>query len=79
MLGLAIAVASFLAAWRSDEHELSRTRVKNLEQFIRECQAFKIDHGHILNDEYDNELNRFRERFEELVNANNRQVPLFQI
>lgn len=70
--GLATLVASYLARARgSNEPELSITRVKDLEQFIRECQAFQMDHGHVLGDKYDHQLETFRRRFEELLgNAN---------
>ena len=70
--GFSTLVASFLARARgSNEPELSITRVKDLEQFIRECQAFKMDFGHITGDKYDKELIGFRNRFEELLgNAN---------
>ncbi|KAF8966060.1 hypothetical protein BDZ97DRAFT_1729354 [Flammula alnicola] len=70
--GFATIVASYLARARgSNEPELSIARVKDLEQFIRECQAFIMDHGHVLGDKYDDDLRRFRDRFEELLgNAN---------
>ncbi|KAG6840229.1 hypothetical protein C0991_008058 [Blastosporella zonata] len=70
--GLATLTASYLARARgSNEPELSITRVKDLEQFIRECEAFKMDHGHTLGGSFDNELEEFRRRFEELLgNAN---------
>jgi len=70
--GLATIVASYLARARgSNEPELSITRVKDLEQFIRECEAFKMDCGHILGDKYDAKLESLRRRFEELLgNAN---------
>jgi len=76
--GFSTLVASFLARARgSNEPELSITRVKDLEQFIRECQAFKMDYGHVLGDKYDNELHVFRNRFEELLgNANGQVSPL---
>jgi len=69
---LATLVASYLARARgSNEPELSITRTKDLEQFIRECQLFDLDHGHLYGHEFDPELNRFRTRFEELLgNAN---------
>lgn len=68
-------VASYLARARgSGEPELSITRVKDLEQFLRECRAFQIDHAH----EYgtpenglDIRVQDLRRRFEELLgNAN---------
>jgi len=70
--GLSTMVASYLARSRgSNEPELSITRTKDLEQFIRECDAFKMDHGHVVGDEFDRELENFRRRFEELLgNAN---------
>lgn len=70
--GLATIVASYLARARgSNEPELSITRVKDLEQFIRECEAFQMDFGHTLGDKYDQDLENFRRRFEELLgNAN---------
>lgn len=65
-------MASYLARARgSNEPELSITRVKDLEQFIRECEAFQMDRGHILGDKYDNELETFRRRFEELLGNSN--------
>ncbi|KAF8072263.1 hypothetical protein FPV67DRAFT_1667688 [Lyophyllum atratum] len=66
--GLATVVASYLARARgSNEPELSITRTKDLEQFIRECQAFQLDNGHIASGEHDEQLHRFRSRFEELL------------
>jgi hypothetical protein len=68
-------VASYLARARgSNEPELSITRVKDLEQFLREARAFQMDHAH----EYatsanglDQRVEYFRMRFEELLgNAN---------
>ncbi|KAH0835621.1 hypothetical protein J3R83DRAFT_9369 [Lanmaoa asiatica] len=73
--GLATLVASYLARARgSGEPELSVTRVKDLEHFLRECRAFQLDHAH----EYSTPQNRLgerldhlRRRFEELLgNAN---------
>ena len=69
---LATLVASYLARARgSNEPELSITRTKDLEQFIRECQSFQLDYGHFSGQEFDPELIRLRRRFEELLgNAN---------
>jgi hypothetical protein len=69
--GMSTLVASYLARTRgSNEPELSITRVKDLDQFLRDCLAFKMDHGH----EYgttENGLNlrleNLRRRFEELL------------
>ncbi|KAF8063224.1 hypothetical protein FPV67DRAFT_1505642 [Lyophyllum atratum] len=70
--GLLTLVASYLARARgSNEPELSITRVKDLEHFIRECEAFQLDNGHVATGEHDKQLFRFRSQFEELVgNAN---------
>ncbi|KAF9011667.1 hypothetical protein BDZ89DRAFT_1077542 [Hymenopellis radicata] len=70
--GISTMVASYLARARgSNEPELSITRVKDLEQFIRECQAFQMDHGHCAGNEFDSDLESLRRRFEELLgNAN---------
>jgi hypothetical protein len=66
--GLNTIVAAYLARSRgSNEPELSITRVKDLEQFIRECQAFQLDFGHVTTGEFDHKLNGFRDRFEELL------------
>jgi hypothetical protein len=70
--GFATIVASFLAKSRgSNEPELSITRVKDLEQFLRECRAFTLDHGHVMGNKFDKDVARYRQRFEELLgNAN---------
>ena len=69
---LATLVASYLARARgSNEPELSITRVKDLEQFIRECKNFEMDHGDDMTSKYDHEIENFRARFESLLgNAN---------
>lgn len=67
--GLATMVASYLARTRgSNEPELSITRVKDLDQFIRDCLAFKMDSGHEYGTpELDARLEHLRRRFEELL------------
>ena len=68
---LATLVASYLARARgSNEPELSNTRVKNLEQFIRECKAFLLDYGHTY--EHDKEVVDLRRRLEEVLGNSNR-------
>ena len=65
-------IASYLARARgSNEPELSIARTKDLEQFIRECRTFQMDHGHIIGNEYDQELSRFRSKYEELLGNGN--------
>lgn len=70
--GASTLVASYLARMRgSNEPELSITRTKDLNQFIRECDAFQMDYGHITGTGQDAQLEEFRRRFEELLgNAN---------
>ncbi|KAF7328959.1 Carbamoyl-phosphate synth [Mycena venus] len=70
--GFATLVASYLARARgSNEPELSITRVKDLDQYIRECEIFILDYGHLTGNEHDSKLNALRDRFEELLgNAN---------
>jgi hypothetical protein len=66
--GFNTLIAAYLARARgSNEPELSITRVKDLEQFIRECQAFQMDHGHVTTGEFDEKLGGFRRQFEELL------------
>ncbi|KAF5347805.1 hypothetical protein D9756_010274 [Leucocoprinus leucothites] len=69
--GFATIVASFLARARgSHEPELSITRAKDLEQFIRECEAFKMDYGLFRgsqNPEQSAKVETFRDRFEDLL------------
>ncbi|KAF8910443.1 hypothetical protein CPB84DRAFT_1219402 [Gymnopilus junonius] len=69
---LSTIVASYLARARgSNEPELSIARTKDLDQFIRDCEAFKLDNGSDMTGKYDEELIAKRRRFEELLgNAN---------
>ncbi|KAJ7207912.1 hypothetical protein GGX14DRAFT_634393 [Mycena pura] len=72
--GLSTIVASYLARQRgSKEPELSTMRCKDLDQFLRECDIFVLDYGHLSTNEHDAKLDRLRNRFEELLgNANGR-------
>lgn len=67
--GLTTMVASYLARARgSNEPELSITRVKDLDHFLRDCLAFKMDSGHEYGTpELDARLDHLRSRFEELL------------
>ncbi|EGO20036.1 hypothetical protein SERLADRAFT_478659 [Serpula lacrymans var. lacrymans S7.9] len=78
--GLSTLVASYLARARgSNEPEASITRVKDLEQFIRDCQAFVMDHGTEYGEdkpELNKRVEEFRRRFEELLgNFNTERHP----
>jgi len=70
--GMSTLVASYLARQRgSKEPELSTMRCKDLDQFLRECDIFVLDYGHLATSEHDAKLDRLRNRFEELLgNAN---------
>ncbi|KAF7971568.1 hypothetical protein HWV62_20812 [Athelia sp. TMB] len=74
--GISTIVASYLARMRgSREPELSLTRAKDLNHFIREAEAFQLDFGHIKDGSKNAELEDFRRRFEELLgNAGGRTL-----
>ncbi|KAG2148831.1 hypothetical protein DEU56DRAFT_926411 [Suillus clintonianus] len=78
--GAATLVASYLARTRgSNEPELSITRVKDLDQFLRDCLAFKMDHGHEYGspgDDLNARLDHLRRRFEELLGNGDGQRKL---
>ncbi|KAG2113487.1 uncharacterized protein F5147DRAFT_681183 [Suillus discolor] len=67
--GMTTLVASYLARTRgSNEPELSITRVKDLDHFLRDCSAFDMDKGHEYGTpELDAQLDHLRRRFEELL------------
>jgi len=75
--GLSTLTASFLARMRgSGEPELSVSRTRDLEQFLRVLDAFKTDRGHIRDGQEDAKIEELRNRFEEilgLTNANGEQ------
>ncbi|KAG0709411.1 hypothetical protein DFH29DRAFT_888292 [Suillus ampliporus] len=78
--GLSTLVASYLARMRgSSEPELSITRVKDLDEFLRDCKAFQMDHGHE-NGTTENGLNQrveeLRSKFEELLGNGDGQRKL---
>jgi hypothetical protein len=54
----------------SNEPELSVTRVKDLDQFLRDCKTFQLDHGYTYGtaeNGLDKRVEEFRSRFEELL------------
>jgi hypothetical protein len=61
----------------SQEPELSITRTKDLDHFIRECDAFQLDRGHITGNEEDGRLDELRKKFEDLLGNLNASVFLF--
>ncbi|KIJ67428.1 hypothetical protein HYDPIDRAFT_108197 [Hydnomerulius pinastri MD-312] len=78
--GMSTMVASYLARTQgSHEPELSITRVKDLEYFLRDCHSFQMDHGHAIGtaeNSLDKELEEFRHRFEELLGNSNGERKL---
>ncbi|KAG1881100.1 hypothetical protein F4604DRAFT_1746460 [Suillus subluteus] len=77
---LATLVASYLARMRgSSEPELSITRVKDLDQFLRDCRAFQLDHAYTYGtaeNGLDKRVDEFRSRFEELLGNGDGQRKL---
>jgi len=61
----------------SQEPELSITRTKDLDHFIRECDAFQLDRGHITGNEEDGRLDELRKKFEDLLGNLNAYVFCF--
>lgn len=65
---LTTMIASYLAKVRgSNEPEFSRSRVKDLDRFIRESESLLLDHGHVDTNEFDAEIDRLRQEFESLI------------
>ncbi|KAG1823358.1 uncharacterized protein BJ212DRAFT_1476249 [Suillus subaureus] len=69
--GLSTIVASYLTRARGlNEPEISNTRVKDLDQFLRKCHIFKTDHGHkygTTEDKLNDELEHLRGQLEEIL------------
>ena len=66
--GAGTIVASYLARARgSNEPELSISRVKDLEKFIRACEAFVEDHGYEHGHDHDRRIDELRNEFEMLL------------
>lgn len=51
----------------SNEPQVSLFRSQALEHFIREIQAFDLDHGHEFGDKWDDKINGFRLGFERIL------------
>jgi hypothetical protein len=58
----------------SGEPELSLRRTKDLDQFIRECEAFQLDRGYVSGHSEDQTLDDFRKRFEDLLGNLNKNA-----
>jgi hypothetical protein len=65
---MATLVASFLARTKSsDEPQASWLRAKALDHFLREIEAFDLDHGHETGDRWDDKINGFRLGLEKIL------------
>ncbi|KAI9455704.1 hypothetical protein BJY52DRAFT_1279301 [Lactarius psammicola] len=66
--GSSTFVASYLARMRgSNEPQTSLLRAKALNHFLREIQAFALDHGHEVGREWDEKVNGFRLGLENML------------
>ncbi|KAI0259181.1 hypothetical protein BC834DRAFT_974503 [Gloeopeniophorella convolvens] len=66
--GSSTIIASYMARTRgSNEPDFSLLRAKALNHFIREIEAFKLDHGHQVGNECDEKINGFRLGLENML------------
>jgi hypothetical protein len=65
---LTTLTGSYLARVRAtDEPESSLLRAHDLDAYIRDCEAFRLDYGLDTGDKYDQQIEEFRRRFEMLL------------
>ena len=65
-------IGSFLARMRgTSEPDLSKSRAKGYERFLRACEAFVVDSGDEPAREHIDRINAFRQEFEELEGSAN--------
>jgi hypothetical protein len=61
-------VASFLARTKSsNEPQTSRFRAQALDHFLREIEAFELDHGHEVGEKWDDRIHGFRLGLERIL------------
>ncbi|KAH9961728.1 hypothetical protein BC827DRAFT_1099478, partial [Russula dissimulans] len=66
--GASILVASYLTCMKgSNEPQLSFLRSQALDHFLREINAFVLDHGHEVGNKWDDKINDFRLGLEKLL------------
>ena len=59
--GASTLVASYLARTKgTNEPQASKYRAKALDHFLREIEAFDLDHGHEMGDKWDDKIKGFR-------------------
>jgi len=51
----------------TNEPEASKFRAKALDHFLREIEAFELDHGHETGDKWDEKINGFRLGLERIL------------
>ena len=60
--------ASYLAKARGSNEPGASTRcAQDLDSFVRDCDAFVTDRGHLVTADYDWMIERYRRRFEEIM------------
>jgi hypothetical protein len=66
--GASTLVASYLARTKgTNEPQASKSRVRALDHFIREIEAFDLDHGHEMGDKWDDKINGYRLGLERIL------------
>jgi hypothetical protein len=66
--GASTLVASYLARTKgTNEPQASKYRAKALDHFLREIEAFDLDHGHEMGDKWDEKINGFRLGLESIL------------
>src|SRR6266436_626788 len=65
---MATLIASYLARMKgTNEPQASQLRSKELDHFLREIEAFDLDHGHEVGDKWDDKVNGFRFGLEKIL------------
>lgn len=66
--GASTLVASYLARTKgTNEPQASRSRARALDHFLREIEAFDLDHGHEMGDKWDEKIIGFRLGLESIL------------
>lgn len=66
--GVATLAGTYVVRERgADEPGASRRRVQNIDQLVRDIQAFIMDHGHLVTSDYDRKIDKYRWRFESIM------------
>lgn len=66
--GASTLVASYLARTKgTNEPQASRSRARALDHFLREIEAFDLDHGHEMGDKWDEKIIGYRLGLESIL------------